>query len=277
MQGCSPSLPAGPRLWRCAAQRSLRNAWCLISSHLSAWSSSSSDGLSAASSVVNALLSYRYVESLDFGVLKAMDGIQANARKKYLHRGEASFVGLLKSFKELVENLSAMLNAKGRMRAYLKGPSSGNLVEFSDQRHFIEDAGDGDGLAVFSVLSVSTHEMLAQELVDLFVAEIKVKWLIVSELHSVFYSGADVDCAKVEASTKLMQNVYVETSSKLPEVFNKENQHISLPSQQGSQAQVKREVLQVYLTAWLAEVNVRKSRIDQILRVVSEEMQCSLQ
>lgn len=211
---------------------------------------------------------------MDFGVLKAMKGIQANSCKKFFHQGEVSFMELLKKFKELVENLSAMLKAKGRMRAYLRRPS-GNLVEFSDQRHLSEDTGDGDGLPVFSALSVSTHEMLAQELIDMFVTEIKIKWLIVSELHSLFYSGVEVDSTKKVASTELMQNIYVETTLKLPEIFNKE--HDALSMQQGSGAKVKREVLQVYLTAWLAEVNIRKSRKDEILRVVSEEMQCTIQ
>lgn len=213
---------------------------------------------------------------MDFGVLKAMKGIQANARRKYFHQGEVSFMELLKKFKELVENLSAMLKAKGRMRAYLRRPS-GSLVEFSDRQHLSEDTGDGDGLAVFSALSVSTHEMLAQELIDMFMAEIKIKWLIVSELHSLFYSEVEIDSTKKAVSTELMHNIYVETTLKLPEIFNKEHEHDAFSMQQGSGAKVKREVLQVYLTALLAEVNIRKSRKDEILRVVSEEMQCTIQ
>ncbi|KAH7315431.1 hypothetical protein KP509_21G049200 [Ceratopteris richardii] len=207
MQGCSPSSPAGPRLWRPAAQRNLRNSWSSICMHISSWSTSSSHALSSASALVNALLSRRYVEVMDFGVLKEMVGIKAKANDKLFYQGELCFMGILTSFKCLIESISGMRKAKETMRTYLKGPVTGHLVEFSDERCLDSDAGDGDGIAVFSTLSVDSHEMLAQELINMFVAEIKIK---------------------------------------------------------------------VYLTAWLAEVNIKKGRKDEILEAIREEIQLPL-
>lgn len=205
-----------------------------------------------------------------------MNGIHSKAHTKLLYLGEASFLDLLTSYKSLVESLTAMQKAKGAMRTYLKGPVTGPFVEFTDQQHLDSDAGDGDGLAVFSALSVYTHEMLAQELLDMFIAEIKIKWLVILELYFLLYSGVD-DYKKAETK-KLMYGAHVESASKLPGIFDGELEHDAfVATQQGSGGNVKREVLEVYLTAWLAEVNIRNSRKSEILRVVSEEMQFAIQ
>ena len=50
-----------------------------------------------------------------------------------------------------------MLKAKDSMRTYLKGPIGSPLVEFSNQKFLSEDTGDGDGSAVFSSFSLTTH------------------------------------------------------------------------------------------------------------------------
>ncbi|KAI5083853.1 hypothetical protein GOP47_0000022 [Adiantum capillus-veneris] len=220
----------------------------------------------------------RYLQFMDFGVLKAMADIQSKASDKLLYQGEASFMEMLTSYKSLVESLSLMRKAGGTMKTYLKGPVTGNLIEFSDQQHLDKDAGDGDGLPVFSTLSVYTHEMLAQELLDMFIAEIKIKWLVISELHRLLYLGVDVHHPKRVDSKKLMDNVHTEAAVKLPWLLDTRLEHDSVVStQQGPGYSVKREVFQVYLTAWLTEVNVRKSRKDEILKLISEDMQFSIQ
>lgn len=277
MQGGSPSSPAGPRLWRPAAQRNVRNSWSFIARHVAAWAFASSHGLSAATSLVNSLLSERYVESMDFGVLQTMKDIRARACRKFFLQGEGSCMELLRSYKELVESLSMMLRAKESMRTYLKGPTSGPLVEFSDRQHLSEDTGDGDGLAVFSALSLSTHEMLAEELINMFLSEIRIKWLIVSELHSLLYSEKVDDHLRKQTSEEMMHNIFLETNLKIGHIIFGEQEHdLARTVQQGSGVKVKREVLQVYLTAWLAEVNIKKSRKDEVLKSASEEIQFSL-
>ncbi|MCO5560798.1 hypothetical protein L7F22_014418 [Adiantum nelumboides] len=157
------------------------------------------------------------------------------------------------------------------MRTYLKGPATGNLIEFSDQQHLDKDAGDGDGLAVFSTLSVYTHEMLSQELLDMFIPEIKIKWLIISELNSLLYMGVDDHHPRKLDSLKLMDKVHAEAALKLPWLFDTRLEHDAVvPTHQRPGYSVKREVLQVYLTAWLTEVNIRKGRKDEILKVVTK-------
>eukprot|EP01018_Ginkgo_biloba_P036079 Gb_12758 [translate_table: standard] len=289
MQG-SPSpktpSPAGARLWRPAAQRNVRNSWSRFLAQKAAWASASSKALSVATSLVNAHLSLTYMSAMDLGVLKDMDGIRDKAESKLSRQQEEYLRQLLSCYKDLVDAVSHMVNTSKSMRTYVKGSVGSPLVEFCSDSGIDGDTGDGGGIAVFSSLSVPYFEMLGEEFAEMFVLELKVKRLLVVGFHSILDDeDQKAPCSHVMSwndelypgefdSMKDLDNLSKVDCSSMPLRLNGlevDDDMLGRPK-----GQTRREVLQVYLTAWLVEVNMNNARIEEIIAMVGEEMQITL-
>jgi hypothetical protein len=123
-------------------------------------------------------------------------------------------------------------------------------------------------------------ENLAQELVDMFISELQLKRLLVLELLSVTFKEGVQHDASLEWSNELFDGEFNEFQSigllsgdsyALPKNWSAGVSKAWQPDQTPSH-----EVLQVYLTSWLANVNIKTSRIDEIFELVGEEMQIKL-
>jgi hypothetical protein len=116
--------------------------------------------------------------------------------------------------------------------------------------------------------------MLADEVVAMYEAELKVKWLLVSELYSIVYPEAKVDLSQegLENFCKSEMGFRDTTEEKtslltgLPNLVAKSDfwnmswsQVIDLTKKQ-PKGELHRDTLQVYLTTLLAEVNIDKNR-----------------
>eukprot|EP00249_Psilotum_nudum_P016436 c25822_g1_i4 orf=586-1416(+) len=276
MEGNSAS-PVGPRFWRPAAQRNIRNAWGGIKAQCAAWATTSANGLSAATALVNAHLSCRYMDSVDLGILKEMKGIREKAQLKLAYQQEDFLQKVISSYQDLVESISVMVKTKASMRTYVRGSAGGPLIEFSNEQSILGDTGDGGGIAVFATFSLSTFEMLADELVLMYQSELRIKCLLVSEFCSTVVSGTE------RSVTNWRERIGALFSDPTCEKNAVEDIHLEMEKHVGTslngsrlKGQQTREELQVYLTAWLGEVNINKPRIKEILAIVSEEMQVSL-
>ncbi|XP_030935477.1 uncharacterized protein LOC115960659 isoform X2 [Quercus lobata] len=192
-QNPSPMPPSLTRLWRPAAQRNLRNQWSKLVSCRKQWVSSSSSGKSHATSLVNAHLSQRYMPSMELGVLSDMLNIRKKAGQKLFKQQETFQSKLLSSYKDMVAAVTQMVNASKSMRTFLKGPSNSALVQFSSFSGDQNDSGDGGGIPVFAFWSISSHEQLAEELVQMFIMELNLKRLLVLELLSTSCNDPQVN------------------------------------------------------------------------------------
>jgi hypothetical protein len=74
-----------------------------------------------------------------------------------------------------VTALNLMLQISKSMRTYIKGSGDGPIIEFSNEPSLDGDNGDGAGVPVFATLPLSAFEMLADEVVTMYEAELKVK------------------------------------------------------------------------------------------------------
>ncbi|KAF3790531.1 hypothetical protein EJ110_NYTH16265 [Nymphaea thermarum] len=264
----SPHNPSVKRLWRPAAQRNLRNQWSRIVAGRQKWNSASADGRSHASSLVNLYLSRKYMPAMDLGVLVEMTKIKDKACAKLARQEVAA--------------ISQMLDASRSMRCFLKGPAGTPIVQFSFQQEHGHDPGDGDGIPVFSFLAISFLEALAQEIVQMFRSELFLKRLLLVEFCSISFQAANAT-----RDDKWSKEIYDGEFDDLNKIglFSGESCVPAPPSTdkwkldklvvEKSDTDPKREVLQVYLTAWLAEVNVSSCRIDEIISMVEEEMKVS--
>jgi len=177
-----------------------------------------------------------------------------------------------------------MSNASTSMRTYVKRSANSPLMEFCNDSGLDGDTGDGGGIAIFSYLPLQYFENLGEELVEMFVSELKR--LLVVEFHSIVYNEAqDVlprtgTCWNEEIypgefdSVKNLNNFFAQDSSVLHpglNVLEVDDNVLGL-----SKGQPRREILQVYLTTWLAEININNSRIEEIIAMVGEEMQITL-
>ncbi|BBN08458.1 hypothetical protein MPTK1_4g11700 [Marchantia polymorpha subsp. ruderalis] len=266
------------RLWRPAAQRNVRNAWSYIQGHRSSWSSASAAALSSATSLVNAYLLHGDVETMEFGVLADMEDIKEKARKKLLINQRTYLRLYLNSYEELVQFVLQMTSAAKSMKTYLNS-SGGPLINFTNVEAIVDgDSGDGGGVPVFSNLPMAAHELLASEIVSMFQKELKVKWLLASEFCKLVYptleevysvqkelsspfGSEDMSCTSILSSTEQ------ESKEITKEGANTMGHEVKSP---------KRETLQVYLTALLAEVYIIKDRIEEIGKIYSEEMSVGL-
>ncbi|KAL5733715.1 hypothetical protein ACOSQ2_033407 [Xanthoceras sorbifolium] len=279
----SVSSPAPPpssvlRLWRPAAQRNLRNQWSKLVSYRQQWASASSTARSHATSLVNSYLSQRYMPSMELGVLCDMPDIRKKACLKLFKQQEHHRIKLLSSYKDMVAVVNNMVSTSRSMRCFLKGPSSSPLVQFSSSSEDTNDTGDGGGIPVFTFLSVTLFEKLAEELVEIFKLELNLKRLLVMELCSISCETPEVkfcwanELYPGEFDCLSTCNLYETCQPVAPRL---KDWNSDMPTGQCNR-QPNQEILQVYLTTWLAEVNIDTHRVNEIFNVIGEEMHVSL-
>ncbi|KAJ1438888.1 hypothetical protein SESBI_02659 [Sesbania bispinosa] len=261
-QSSSPLPSSVLRLWRPAAQRNLRNRWSQLASYRDQWSSTSSAGRSHATSLVNSYLSQRYMPNMELGVLSDMPDIR----------------------KKLVGVVSNMINVSRSMKCFFRGSNNSPLLQFSfnsEDQSDSGDGGDGGGIPVFAFLPISSHEKFAEDLVQMFSLELCLKRLLVLELLSIGYDASQVN--ELHWSAQLYAdefkdlrdcNLYCEVTHGPvpPRLRGQKSDIVALRFDN----QPNPEVLQVYLTTWLAEVNIDTIRVNEIFAVVGEEMHVSL-
>lgn len=273
--------PSLTRLWRPAAQRNLRNQWSKLASCRKQWVSSSSSGRSHATSLVNAYLSQRYMPSMELGVLSDMPDIRKKASRKLFKQQEICRSKLLSSYKDMVATVTQMVNTSRSMRSFLKGPSNCALVQFSSFSGDQNDAGDGGGIPVFAFWSISSHEKLAEELIQMFILELNLKRLLVLEFLSIRCNVPQVN--ELHWSDQLYPEEFDHLST--CNLFSEETGEPVPPKLMDLKSdtpavscnnQPSQEILQVYLTTWLAEVNIESLRVDEIFAEIGAEMHVSL-
>ncbi|KAK7347334.1 hypothetical protein VNO80_21864 [Phaseolus coccineus] len=280
----SPLPPSVLRLWRPHAQRNLRNQWSQLASCKNRWSSASSAGRSHATALVNSHLSQRYMPDMKLGVVSDMPGIRKRACLKLFKRQELQRNKLLLCYKDMVGIVSDMINISRSLKCFSKGSTSSPLLQFSynsaDQSDF-GDGGDGGGIPVFTFYSITSHEKFAEELVQMFSLELCLKRLLVLEFMSIGYDNSEVK--QLHWSTQLYDdefkdlrdcNLYCEvTHGPVPPRFRDGKSDIASLRFDN---QPNPEVLQVYLTTWLAEANIDTLKVNEIFTVVGEEMHVSV-
>ncbi|XP_058194797.1 uncharacterized protein LOC131311374 isoform X2 [Rhododendron vialii] len=262
----TPPPPSVTRLWRPVAQRNLRNQWSKMASYNQEWSSSSS--------------SARYMNAMELGVLSDMPDIRKKACWKLFKQQDLHRRKLLSSYKDMVAVLVLMVNTSRSMRSFIKGTSS-PLVQFSSFSEDKNDNGDGGGIPVYTFWSISSFEGLAYELVQMFRLELNLKRLLVVELLSI--SSDEVSINRVCWLDELYTGEFDDLC--ICDLYSKEVGEPVRPKIEGwksdtsaeqSNCQPDQDVLQVYLTTWLAEVNIDTYRVDEIFATVGEEMHVSL-
>ncbi|KAF3541998.1 hypothetical protein F2Q69_00018547 [Brassica cretica] len=249
---------------------------------------------------MNALLAFvfpygnRFVPAMKFGALSDMVGIKEKTLKKLSKQQVKSFqlyytlfiltnlsasivqssyrIKLLSSYKEMVAVVVEMVNVSRSLRCYMK-PSSGSIVHFSGSKEDSDDGGDCGGIPVFNFLNVSAFETMAEELVEMFKREVMLKRLLVMELVSLscevplswsaeLYHGEFDDLSKCSLYS-------MEVDAPILPRLREDNLGISSVSHTN---QPTSEILQIYLTTWLAEINIDSHRMDEILAMVGEEI-----
>lgn len=285
MEKSPRSSPSVSRLWRPAAQRNLRNQWANLTSYKHKWASLSSSARSHATSLVNSSLSLRYMNARDLGVLTHMHAIKNKASFKLLNQQELLRSKLLASYKNMVAIVNQMVTTGASMRCFLKGVDNSSIFQYSNSSENTTDVGDGGGIPAFTFWSISSFEKLAEELIHMFMLELNLKRLLVMEFISIsneedvrqnielrwldeLYSGEFDDLSKC--------NLYsTETCAPLlPKLEGREPDKLKLQAEH--QHQLNEDVLQVYSTTWLADVNIDKYRVDEIFTSVGEEMNVTL-
>lgn len=276
----SPIPPSSAtRLWRPAAQRNLRNQWSKLATCRSQWASASSNGRSHATALVNAYLSRKSMDSMELGVLNDMPDIRKKACLKLLKQQEVCRRKLLSSYKDMVDIVIQMVNSSKSMRCYVKGAGT-PILQFSSSSDDSNDPGDGGGIPVFMFLPISAHEQLAEELYQMFISELNLKRLLV--IHLLAINSEVEENSELCWSNELYPGEFDDLS--LCYSYSKETREpvpprliegkTNKPSKQFN-SNPSRDTLQVYLTAWLAEVNVDSSRVDEIFTTIGEELHVS--
>ncbi|XP_015883307.3 uncharacterized protein LOC107419091 isoform X2 [Ziziphus jujuba] len=264
----SPLPPSVSRLWRPAAQRNLRNQWSKLAAYRQQWASSSSAGKSHATSLVNAYLSQIYMPSMELGALNDIPGIREKACQKLYKQQELHGRKLLSSYKDMLSKVTVvthLVKTSKSMRCYLKGTSSSPLVQFSGCSEDKSDSGDGGGIPVFVFWPISWFEKLAEELMLMLVQELILKRLLMVELLSVGCEGKVVN--GYNWSDELYPGEFDDLSMCTllsgetcepvhPRLQIQKSNILAAPSNQ----QPNEDVMQVYLTTWLAEVNIDTDR-----------------
>ncbi|KAL6980573.1 hypothetical protein U1Q18_022214 [Sarracenia purpurea var. burkii] len=173
-----------------------------------------------------------------------------------------------------------MVNTSKCMRTFLKVTGS-PLVHFSSFPNDNNDNGDGRGIPVYTFWSISSFEELADELVQMFRLELSLKRFLVVELVSI--SSKEVPINGVCWLDELYPGEFDDLC--ICDLYSKEVCEPVHPEVKGwksdmsaehSNPQPDHEILQVYLTTWLAEVNINTNRVEEILATVGEEMHVSL-
>ncbi|XP_022737134.1 uncharacterized protein LOC111290002 isoform X2 [Durio zibethinus] len=284
--GSSPMPPSSSaRLWRPAAQRNLRNQWSKMASYRQQWLSSSSSARTHATSLVNAYLSQKYMPLMELGALKDMPDIRKKASLKLFKQQELHRSKLLSSYKDMVAVVVQMVNASKSMRCFLKGASSSSLVQFSSSSEDINETGDCGGVAVFGFWSISSFEKLAEELIQMFKLELSLKRLLLLDLLSI---GCEVlhtnqlcwsnEIYHGEFGDLKVCNLYSEETSEPvhPRLKDRKSEIPAFQCNHQPDQEILQFSLQVYITTWLAEVNIDGHRVDEIFAEIGEEMHVSL-
>ncbi|KEH32002.1 hypothetical protein MtrunA17_Chr4g0061341 [Medicago truncatula] len=281
LQISSPLPSSMLRLWRQAAQRNLRNQWSQLAPLKDKWSSISSSARSYATALVNSHLFQRYMPNMKLGVLSDMPDIRKRACFKLFKQQELQRSQLLQSYKDMVGVVSKMVNVSRSMKCYSRGSNNSPLLQFSNYPKDQSNSGDGGGIPVFAFLSISSHEQLVEELVQMFRFELCLKRLLVLQFISIGYDASQVN--KLHWSAQLYADEFKDLSD--CNLFC-EVTCVPVPprlrdgkSDMGAlrfDNQPNPEVLQVYLTSWLAEVNINTLRVNEIFAVVGEEMHVSI-
>ncbi|NP_001394069.1 uncharacterized protein [Zea mays] len=261
----SPSPSSSLRLWRSAAQRNVRNQWSRLSAAKEQWLAAVADGRAHASALVNAHLCRRNMPATDLGVLKDMPGIRDKANSKLVLREEQYSGMLLSAYKEMVRQLSYLVEASHSMRCFSKAAPNCSITQFSDRQDNLNDSGDGGGAPVFKWFSILEFETLAQELVQMFVSEQKLKRLLLLE----FLSIALKEGVELQTSLNWGDELYDGESNELQSIGLQSGDAYSPPEnwcaeRLGSQRPGNlplHEVLQVYLTTWHANMNINRKLV----------------
>ncbi|CAN4100377.1 unnamed protein product [Withania somnifera] len=240
------------------------NQWSKLSSLRTQWLSLSSTARSYATSVVNSYLSQRYMDAMELGILIEIPDIRKKACRKLFKQQENNRSKLLSSYKDMVTVVTQMVYVSKSMSCYLKGTSGTPLVEFSCVPGNQNEAGDCDGIPVFTFWSIFDFEKLAEELVQMFVSETNIKRLLVMEICSIvskyfsqvdrlkwsdhFYDGELDDLGICNSNSNEVAKQLVPRADSC----------ISQSTTMQSSNQLERNVLQVYLTTGSREVNVER-------------------
>ncbi|XP_057805091.1 uncharacterized protein LOC131020354 [Salvia miltiorrhiza] len=266
------------RLWRPAAQRNLRNQWSKLNSLLHDWRSAVSAGRSHATAIVNSYLSQKYMDGMEFGVLSDMANIRKKAFNKLFRQQELDRGKLLKSYRDMVGVLTDMVKICKSMRCYLRGTSNSPLAQFSFSSEDGSDSGDCGGIPVFTFCSIASFEALALEIARMFISELNLKRLLVVEFLSI-YDEKVAEAMGLQWSDELYEGEFDDLATL--NLYSAETQKPNLPSlrhcnSSTSNMQSKRQqdsnVLQIYITTWLAEVNIDKCRVEEIFGIAGGEM-----
>ncbi|KAK6148591.1 hypothetical protein DH2020_019503 [Rehmannia glutinosa] len=292
-----PSSSSAARLWRPAAQRNLRNQWSKLNSLRQDWRSAASSARSHATAIVNSYLSQKYMDQMDFGVLSDMPNIRKKACSKLLKQ-QVALKGVIRL---------AAFNGPASHR----GTSNSPLAQFSFSLEDDSDSGDCGGIPVFTFCSIDSFEELAWEIVRMFISELNLKVnsnlvghfvgfvlliclishishlvtsnplpqrLLVVELLSI-YDEKVTEITGLHWSDELYDGEFNDLT--ILNLCSKETREPILPclgdcksstSTMQSKRQQDSNVLQVYLTTWLVEVNIDRCRMDEIFASVGGEM-----
>ncbi|XP_052619935.1 uncharacterized protein LOC111891081 [Lactuca sativa] len=262
----SPSSVSVSRLWRPAAQRNMKNQWSRLNSLRHEWISSSSTARSHATSLVNAYLSQRYMKDMELGVLSDMADIQKKACLKLLKQQVLHQDELISSYKDMVTTVVNMVNTSASMRCFLKGATNSPFIQFSSTSEDTNDNGDGGGIPVFTFYPISTFEKLAWEMVEMFKLELYLKRLLVIEFLSL-RSKEDPINKRLCWSDEIYEGEFGNLSR-----CNLDHREAPESTFVQPNFQPDSDILQVYLTAWLTDVNIDKLRVDDIFSEVGEDM-----
>ncbi|KAM6564958.1 hypothetical protein CsatB_024956 [Cannabis sativa] len=279
----SPLAPSVLRLWRPAAQRNLRNQWSKLSSLRKEWNSSSSNGRSLATSLVNTYLNEKFMPSMELGALSDIPDIRKTASWKLFKQFELYRSKLLTSYKKLVAVVTQMSKVSKSMRCYLKGTGNASLVEFCSSSEDINDSGDGGGFPVFVFRSISCFEKLSEELVQMFILELNLKRFLVVELLSLSCESSNVK--RLNWSDELYPGEFDDL--KVCNLYSEETSGPVQPRLAVSQSDVSisrrdnrqlnhNNTMEVYLTTWLAEVNICSRRVNGIFAEIGEEIRLNI-
>ncbi|KAL5064870.1 hypothetical protein RYX36_026607 [Vicia faba] len=272
------------RLWRQAAQRNLRNQWSQLALLKDQWSDISSTARSHASALVNAHLSQRYMPDMKLGVLSNMSGLRKKACFKLFNQQKLQRSQLLLSYKDMVGVVSKMVKVSRSMKCFFRRSNNSSLLQFShysiDQSDS-GDSGDGGGIPVFAFFSISSHEKLVEELVQMFRLELCLKRLLVLEFMFIGDDASQVNQLHWSSQIYVDEfkdlndcNLFCEvTCGPVPPRLREGKSDMATLR---FDSQPNPEVLQVYLTTGLAGVNINTSRVNEIFEVVGEEMHVSI-
>ncbi|KAG6386065.1 hypothetical protein SASPL_154951 [Salvia splendens] len=272
------SSSSAARQWRPGAQRNLRNQWSKLNLLRQDWRSASDAGRSHATAIVNSYLSQKYMDGMEFGVLSDMPNIREKASYKLFKQQELERDRLLKSYRDMVQILTDMGRICRSMRYYSIGTSNSPLAQFSISSEDGSDSGDCGGIPVFRFFSIAYFEELAFEITQMFILELNLKRLLVVEFLSI-YDEKVAEAKELQWSDELYEgefndlatlNLYsVETHKLNPPSLRNCNSSIS---NMQSKRQQDSNVLQIYITTWLADVNIDKCRMEEIFGIAGGEM-----